>query len=115
MRLEGALDSVIHPDLRRERWNRLCVVDFGEIDGQLAAFLNKDFGETMAEPHVAPRVIAMGLHRGGDYRIDADNGNDENGTTFFERLERGSVKRARFVDGVTQGERRGERCQPVEL
>ena len=86
------------------------------VDSEFAVpGLGVDLDEALVELDVPPRIILLGLHGGGNHRVDADDRCDQHGATRFERLGSCAIKRALFVDDVSQSKRGGKFGQPIEL
>ena len=78
-------------------------------------WLGINFNEAFTEPDVAPGVISLRLHRGGNDGVDSNDGGNKCGATFCQRFCSLAVKGALLIDGVAKGKRGGKRNQPVEV
>jgi len=81
-------------------------VDAAVVDGESSLFqLAVDVDKAFAEADIAPCIILLTLHGGGDNGFDADNRSDKSGVGCFERFPSNAKERTAFVDGVPKGER----------
>ena len=98
------------------RAGRLGFVQPPIIDRELAvACLLVNLHESFVETNVAPRVILLTLHRGGNDCFDANHRGDKTCVALAQSLDRFSKKRTRLIDGVPECQRSWKNNQPIEV
>ena len=89
--------------------HRLSIMKSTKIDRKSPfSWFGVNFHEAFTKPDVAPGVISLRLHRGGNDRVDSNDGGNKRGATLRQRFRRLAEKGALLIDGVAKSKGGGK-------